>query len=109
MKKQTKIPALCFALVLVFGLLSGCGRAAVYEVFVNDADGKGVPGVTIQFCSETECSMGTTDENGIAIFDKPAGSYTVHVLVAPEGYSRDDTEYAAPARPGRVTIALDNK
>ena len=109
MRKIIKRLALCLALVVVLGLLVGCGKAAVYEVLVNDADGKGVPGVTIQFCSETECSMGTTDENGIAIFDKPAGSYTVHVLVAPEGYSRDDTEYAAPARPGRVTIALDNK
>ena len=106
MKKQTKIPALCFALVLVFGLLSGCGKAAVYEVLVNDADGKGVPGVTIQFCSESACSMGTTGENGIAIFDKPAGSYTVHVLMVPEGYATDDTEYAAPARPGRVTVVL---
>ena len=109
MRKIIKRLALCLALVLLLGLLTGCGKAAAYEVLVNDADGKPIPGVTVQFCSETECSMGTTGENGIAIFDKPAGSYTVHVLKAPEGYAKDDTEYAAPTRPGRVTITLDNK
>ena len=76
------------------------------EVLVNDAAGKPVPGVTIQFCSDTECIMGTTNDKGIAAFDKEAGSYTIHVLKVPEGYAPDDTEYSAPAKPGLVTIVL---
>ena len=38
--------------------------------------------------------------------NKEAGRYTVHVLKAPEGFAADDTEYPAPAAPGRVTIVL---
>ena len=104
---------LCLALVLVFGMLTGCGQNASssnasnsYEVLVNDETGKPVSGVTIQFCSDTECIMDQTDEKGIAVFEKEAGKYTVHVLKAPEGYAADDTEYPAPAEPGRMTIVL---
>ena len=101
-----KALALCLVLVLSAALLSGCGRKAGYEIVVKDASGRPVPGVVIQFCSETACSMGTTDERGIALFDKAAGSYTVHVLRVPEGYAEEDTVYDAPAQPGQVTIVL---
>ena len=100
-----KIVALLLALTLVFAL-AACGKKANYEVLVNDASGKPVSGVTIQFCSDTECIMGTTNDKGIAAFDKEAGSYTIHVLKVPEGYAPDDTEYSAPAKPGLVTIVL---
>ena len=95
-----------FLLGLV-GLLAGCGKkAAVYEILVPDEAGKPVPGVTIQFCSDTECVMGKTGDNGIAAFAKEAGSYTSHVLKVPEGFAGDSTEYSAPAEPGRMTIVL---
>ena len=35
-----------------------------------------------------------------------AGKYTIHILKAPEGFAKDDTEYPAPAEPGRMTITL---
>ena len=104
--KMRKVIALCLLLTLIAGMLAACGKKTNYEVLVNDAAGKPVPGVTIQFCSDTECNMGTTNENGIAVFDKDAGSYTIHVLKVPEGYAPDDTEYTAPDKPGQVVIVL---
>ena len=106
MKKFGKVLAVCLLLALAVVMLASCGKKAGYEVLVNDADGKPVSGVTIQFCSDTECVMGTTGDNGIAAFDKAAGSYTIHVLKVPEGYAGDDTEYAAPDKPGQVVIVL---
>ena len=105
---KSRLIALLLALTLAFGVLAGCGSKApgAYEVLVTDEAGKPVPGVTVQFCSDTECSMGKTDGNGLAVFEKEAGSYTVHVLKVPEGFAADDTEYAAPAQPGRVSIVL---
>ena len=106
MKTARKVLAVCLLLALAVVALAACGKKANYEVLVNDASGKPVSGVTIQFCSDTECIMGTTNDKGIAAFDKEAGSYTIHVLKVPEGYAPDDTEYSAPAKPGLVTIVL---
>ncbi len=107
MKYKEKRLAFALTLILLLGLLAGCGKkASLYEVLVNDTAGTPVPGVTIQFCSDTECILGTTDEKGLAVFEKEAGRYTIHVLKAPEGYAADPTEYDAPAEPGRVTIVL---
>ena len=108
MKKIRKAVVLCLLLALTVSALTACGdsKKTNYEVLVNDTAGKPVSGVTIQFCSDTECTLGTTNENGIAVFEKKAGSYTVHVLKTPEGYAPDDTEYPAPAEPGQVVIVL---
>lgn len=114
--KNTMKKAVCLLLaVLMFAGLSatafadaGCGNKApgAYEVLVTDEAGNPVKGATIQFCSDTECSMAKTDENGLAVFEKEAGAYTVHVLKVPEGFAKDHTEYSAPAQPGRVSIVL---
>ena len=106
MKKTRRILALCLLLALTVGMLAACGKKTNYEVLVNDAAGKPVSGVTIQFCSDTDCTMGTTDEKGVAVFDKEAGSYTIHVFKVPEGYAPDNTEYPAPTKPGQVVIVL---
>ena len=95
---------MCFS--MAFCMLAGCIGSSKYEVLVKDEAGEPVSDVTIQFCSDTECILGTTDDNGIAVFDNEAGSYTVHIFEAPEGYADDDTEYTAPAKPGRLTIVL---
>lgn len=109
MKKTNKFLALVLTLIMMAGIICSCGakKASGYEVLVNDANGNPVPGVTIQFCSDTECSSGQTGEDGIAVFDKEAGSYTVHVLSVPDGYAADSTEYEAPAQPDRMTIVLN--
>ena len=107
MKKSVKKAiALSLMLILTVCMLAACGKPAKYEVLVQDAAGKPVSGVTIQFCSDIECNMGTTDENGIAAFDKEAGNYTIHVLKVPEGYEKVTDEFAAPAQPGQVVIVL---
>ena len=105
-----KLIALCLTLIMAVMMFAACGgKSGSYEVLVNDASGNPVPGVTIQFCSDTECVMGETDGNGIASFDQEAGSYTVHVLRVPEGYAADSSEYSAPNEPGRVTITLEQE
>lgn len=109
MKKTNKILALVLSLIVMVGIICSCGskKPSSYEVLVNDASGNPVQGVTIQFCSDTECVMGDTGEDGVATFDKEAGSYTIHVLRVPEGYAEDDTEYQAPEQPDRITIVLN--
>lgn len=109
MKKTNKILALVLTLIMMVGIICSCGakKPSNYEVLVNDANGNPVSGVSIQFCSDTECSMGQTGADGVATFDKEAGSYTVHVIDVPDGYASDDTEYTAPEQPGRITIVLN--
>lgn len=110
MNKKNSLIALSLALILMLTLLAGCGetakKSAAYEVFVTDTAGKAVPGAVIQFCSDEECLMGETGADGVARFEKEAGSYTIHVLKVPEGFAADSSEYAAPAEPGQVSIVL---
>ena len=66
----------------------------VYRVIVSDTDGDLVKGVTVQFCSDTTCMIGKTDENGVAVFQMEEGpSYTVHILKVPEEYVKNTGEY----------------
>jgi thiol-disulfide isomerase/thioredoxin len=37
--------------------------------------------------------MGKTDENGLAVFEADPGTYTVHMMKAPEGYVKSDEEF----------------
>ena len=78
--------------------------AAGYNVLVTDENGAPVKGVTVQFCSDIECVLGTTGEDGIASFEGDEGDYTAHILSAPDGYMSDDTEYIAV--PGTTEIVL---
>lgn len=99
------------AIILLFSLLltvfSGAAFAdGGYQVKVVDPRGEPVPDVMVQFCSETECVLEKTDAEGVAVFDMPAGEYTIHLLKVPDGYAEDDTEYPAPAAPETVTLTL---
>lgn len=77
-----------------------------YKVLVTDEAGKPVSGVSVQFCSDTECKMEITDEDGITAFNDPEGKYTVHILKAPDGFAADSTEYEVPEKYGTLTIVL---
>jgi hypothetical protein len=117
MKKIIKGSALLIAVIMVV-MLAACGADSgssgipenpgnIYRVIVQDESGAGVKGARVQFCSDIECTMAETDENGIASFeDFDEGSYTVHVLTVPEGFENDSTEYEAPETYGDVTITL---
>lgn len=67
--------------------------AGMYRVYVADENGKPVEKAKIQFCSDSECMLGTTDATGLATFEVPEGTYTVHVLKVPEGYAKDENAY----------------
>ena len=77
-----------------------------YRIICVDENGAPVVGATVQFCSDMQCMIGKTDENGIAEFDEAPGNYTVHLLKVPEGFAKDKTEYKAPAVPGDLTIVV---
>ena len=77
-----------------------------YRVICVDESGNPVVGAAVQFCSDTSCMMGKTDENGIAVFDVDPGHYTVHLLKPPAGYAKDSTEYETPTIFGDVTIVV---
>ena len=97
--------AVCLLLTMLTGTVSVFAEEG-YQVRVTDEEGNPVSGVMVQFCSDTECMMARTDDDGLAPFDQPAGSYTVHVLKVPEGFSADGTEYTAPETPGLIEVTL---
>ena len=73
---------------------TAANNEGVYRVIVSDTDGNLVQGVKVQFCSDSLCSLGTTDENGAADFAMEEGPiYTVHVLKVPAGYEKHTGEY----------------
>ncbi len=84
----------------------GTAEESAYRVAVTDEAGDPVPGVLIQFCSDTLCMAEETGQDGTVSWKAEAGTYTVHVLKAPEGYAEDPAEYAAPEKPGTVVITL---
>ena len=66
---------------------------SVYRVIVIDEDGNPVSGVMVQFCSDSACMLGETDETGTVEFKEPMGLYSVHILKAPAEYIVEETEY----------------
>ena len=80
----------------------------VYRVIVSDTDGDLVKGATVQFCSDTTCMMGKTDENGMAVFEMEEGPiYTVHILKVPEGYVKNTGEYLTDDTYCDIYVPLD--
>ena len=114
-----KFVSMLLAAVLSASLLAGCGASRssgqqptekvqekagtdtaadtaansdVYLVYVRDAETMDpIPGARVQFCSDTMCMFGKTDENGVVEFAQENGVYSVHILKVPEGYA-DSTE-----------------
>ena len=79
-----------------------------YRVIVTDSDGAPVKGAVVQFCGETACMMGKTDDHGIAVFPDAAEgyAYTVHILKVPEGYEKTEEEFTALKTFCDVTVIL---
>ena len=80
---------------------------SAYSVLVVDESDNPVPGVTVQFCDDTTCNLGTTDDSGVAVFETEApGIFTVHMLDIPEGYAEDETEYVTEDTYGQIKVVL---
>ena len=77
-----------------------------YRIFVQNEEGEPVSDAMVQFCSDDLCMMGKTDESGMASFDNEPGHYTVHILKAPEGYAKDETEYEMLSTYSDLTVVL---
>jgi len=80
---------------------------ATYRILTVDESGAPVQGTMVQFCSDTLCTLGVTNESGLATFEFPTGgAYTIHILKAPDGYAQDSTEYPVPTDSPELTITL---
>ena len=60
-----------------------------YILHVIDQNGDPVPGMMVNFCTDTACVMVRADENGTIVFDGAPDVYHVQMLKAPGGYSFD--------------------
>ena len=107
MKKMKKTLAMILTLCMIMTALGTCAFAdGGYQIQVVDEAGSPVEGVMVQFCSNEQCLVGKTGADGIASFDEPAGSYTIHLLKLPAGYAKDTTEYPAPETPDTLVLTV---
>ncbi len=60
-----------------------------YTLHFIDQNGSPVPGVFVNFCTDTACSMQISDETGTVSFGGTPDAYHVQLLQAPEGFSFD--------------------
>ena len=74
-------------------------QVKAYCLHTVDQDGAPVPGVMVNFCTDTACTQMKSDENGTIAYDGAPDTYHIQVLKVPEGYSFDpDFElYTTPA------------
>lgn len=81
----------------------------VYRIFVVDQNSEPVADAMVQFCTNDICRLGTTDENGVAVFEDPEGVYEVHILKAPSGYRSSETVYATPSVYSDLVIVVEKE
>ena len=62
-----------------------------YLIHVMDQDGKPVPEVTVNFCTDEACVPRESDENGLVTFEGKPYKYHVQIIDVPEGYSWDES------------------
>ena len=61
-------------------------RFVFFGVYCYDEDGNDIPGVTVAFCTDTECTTLQSNEHGMVTFYPAPGNYELKVLKVPEGY-----------------------
>ncbi len=64
-----------------------------YRVTVTDMDGNPVPGVTLQMCNDSVCTLAETDDDGAAVFTAKEGLYSLHVQKVPLDMNGTDVVY----------------
>ena len=60
-----------------------------YILHVVDQYGDPVPGLYVNFCTDSACTMAVSDGNGTIVFSGAQDVYHVQMLRAPDGYSFD--------------------
>ena len=78
-----------------------------YIVFVKDANtDEPLAGVKVQFCSDSQCMMGLTDNTGAAVFKMDPGNYDAHILKPPAGYQKSSETAKLTATDKVAVLAL---
>ena len=68
-------------------------RTYTYRVLVKDENDQPLQEVAVQFCDDTSCRYGETDEQGWAVFEVPEEKvYDVHIAEASDEYEYDPEE-----------------
>ena len=81
--------------------------ADAYTVHVTDQDGRPVPGVMVNFCTDTACTPQETDETGTITYEAAPYKYHVQIIDAPDGYSYDEGfEMYTPAEYGEWVLRV---
>ncbi len=106
----------CCLLLLLLACLAGCGTAesvpkadvCTYTVRVEDADGRPVAGVMVNFCTDVSCTPITTDDEGRAVFTGPPEEYHVQVIRVPKGWQvRGEAEFHTEPREQSFRVILE--
>lgn len=101
MKKLTKSIATLLAVLAFFavGFAAGCGDTETeytFQIAVQYADGTGAANVNVAICAGEsfdeggKCTFVPTDSDGKIEYTTEAGTYNIHILRCPEGYSNDE-------------------
>ena len=64
--------------------------AEAYVLRTIDQDGKPVPGVMVNFCTDAACNTQVSDDRGMITVSGAPENYHVQLLKVPEGYSFDE-------------------
>ena len=83
------------------------GAKMEYDMILADEDGKPVDGAAVLFCSDVSCSVESTGEDGRAVFNVPAGVYTIHIAAVPDGFQKNTDEYQTSEAPGTIVVTLE--
>lgn len=63
--------------------------AEAYTLHILDQYGDPVPDVMVSVCTDRNCTMEISDENGLVTFSGTLWDYHIRLLRVPEGYSFD--------------------
>ena len=61
-----------------------------YILHVADQENNPVPGVYVNFCTDTAWTLTVSDKDGTVTFDGTPDVYHIQLLKVPEGYSFDE-------------------
>lgn len=83
---------------------------ATHVIRVLDQNGKGVPGVYVNICTDTLCAPMQTDDKGQIIYVGQPVVYHLQMIKAPDGIKFDQTlEYYTQEQSGKHTLYVERE